>query len=129
MTLLSAHNIQTHDIHLFFTQTLDCGELFIRGDVIAMTETLNSEEASSLLKCSKAIACELARTGEIPAVQLGEQWLFVKSLIMDYLHERAREEQALRRDHAAPNSLVFASQEQPRGRGRPRRKSSVWAVN
>lgn len=94
-----------------------------------MTDTLNSEEASSLLKCSKAFACELARTGEIPAVQLGGQWLFIKSQIIDYLLERAREEQALRREHAASNTLVVASQEQPRGRGRPRRKSTVWAVN
>lgn len=94
-----------------------------------MSDTLNSEEASSLLKCSKALACELARTGEIPAVQLGGQWLFVKSQVIEYLLERAREEQALRREEIGAKATRVNNAEPPRGRGRPRRNTKVWAVN
>lgn len=94
-----------------------------------MNETLNSEEASSLLKCSKSFACELARTGEIPAVHLGGQWLFIRSQILEYLLERARDEQALRRERGASIPSLIATNETPRSRGRPRKKEALWSVS
>ena len=93
-----------------------------------MTETLNSEEASNLLKCSKSLACELARTGEVPAILLGSQWLFVKSQLMDYLQQRARDEQAVRREELVVREAMVASMEPTKVRGRPRRSRQAWAV-
>ena len=86
-----------------------------------MHDTLNTEEAAKVLKCSKQFVCELARRGELPAVQLGGQWLFVKLQLLDWLSAKAFDEQARRREQSfhvaktAGDELV-----KKRERGRPR---------
>lgn len=86
-----------------------------------MHDTLNTEEAAKVLKCSKQFVCELARRGEIPAVQLAGQWLFVKAQLLEWLSAKAFDEQARRREqsyHVANSSGNEPVQKRERGRPR-----------
>lgn len=89
-----------------------------------MTDTLNTEEAANILKCSQQLACELARRGEVPAMMLAGQWLFVREQLMQWITDRAREEQAKRREMTLAASKIVSEIDEtiPRTRGRPRSK-------
>lgn len=62
-----------------------------------MTDTIDSNECATLLRCTPEQVEELARAGEIPGLKIGRSWLFVRADLLDYLAQKAREEAAERR--------------------------------
>ena len=60
-------------------------------------ETMNAEECAKLLHCTPEQVEELARAGEIPGLKLGRGWLFVRTDLLSYLADKAREEAQRRR--------------------------------
>jgi len=87
-----------------------------------MTETLDTKGAAELLHVSEKFAAKMAREGDLPAVWLAGQWVFVRHELLSWLTDRAREEQRCRREQA----LAMASIEKPaRGPGRPRKIQAV----
>lgn len=61
------------------------------------TDTIGSDKCAELLRCTPEQVEELARCGEIPALKIGRSWLFVRSDLLVYLAEKAREEAQARR--------------------------------
>ncbi|MDR2990854.1 MAG: helix-turn-helix domain-containing protein [Burkholderiaceae bacterium] len=50
-----------------------------------MSETLNVHQAALLLHVHSSTVSALARAGIIPATKVGRAWVFVKSLLLEYL--------------------------------------------
>jgi excisionase family DNA binding protein len=71
-----------------------------------MTDTIDSEECAALLRCTPEQVEELARAGDIPGLKIGRGWLFVRTDLLDYLAQKAREEAAERRSKRAVQSVV-----------------------
>ncbi|MNY06749.1 Helix-turn-helix domain protein [compost metagenome] len=69
-----------------------------------MTETINSEECAELMRCTAERIEEMARAGEIPGLKIGRNWLFVRSDLLAYLAEKAREEAQMRRMKRQPHA-------------------------
>jgi len=69
-------------------------------------ETIDSEECAELLHCTPERIEEMARAGEIPGLKIGRNWLFVRSDLLAYLAEKAREEAQVRRMKRSPNAPV-----------------------
>lgn len=69
-----------------------------------MNETINSESCAELLHCTPEQVEELARAGEIPGLKLGRSWLFVRSDLLAYLAEKARQEAQERRSKRQPSA-------------------------
>jgi excisionase family DNA binding protein len=65
-------------------------------------ETINSAQCAELLHCTPEQVEELARTGEIPGLKIGRSWLFVRTDLLDYLAEKARQEAEMRRAKRQP---------------------------
>jgi excisionase family DNA binding protein len=83
-----------------------------------MTDTLDTRGAAELLHVSEAYVQQLARSGKIPGVQLGNNWLFIRQDLLDCLRAMAAEEQRKRREQTE----LAADQPKPiRRRGRPRK--------
>ena len=71
-------------------------------------ETIGSEDCAKILRCTQDQVEELARSGEIPGLKLGRSWLFVRSDLLAYLAEKAREEAMHRRSKRQPVSMTPA---------------------
>jgi len=85
-------------------------------------DTMTTKHAADLLHISEKLCAKLAREGEIPAVWLAGQWLFLRDELINWLVERAREEQRSRREMA----LAMQNIEPPkRSAGRPRKVHAV----
>lgn len=65
-------------------------------------DTIDSEDCAKLLHCTPEQVEELARAGDIPGLKLGRSWLFVRSDLLAYLAEKAREEAQQRRAKRQP---------------------------
>jgi len=83
-----------------------------------MTDTLDTRGAAELLHVSESTVQALARAGEIPGVQLGGHWLFVRQDLIDTIRARAAEEQRARREMAERVALL---PKPTRSRGRPKK--------
>lgn len=81
-------------------------------------DTLDTKGASELLHISVQFTQQLASRGEIPAVQIGGSWLFVKNDLLQWLSEKSRNEQRYRQEQAR---LAAELPPSPRRRGRPRK--------
>lgn len=110
-----------------------------------MGDTLDSKEAAELFKLTVPEFLKLARRGEFPGINYGNKWVFLKSDLLEYLRNRAKEEQLRRLNHgqvvqgqltqgplpqeatpqeATPQETLpqeALPQELPRRRGRPRK--------
>ncbi len=84
-----------------------------------MSETLDTKGAAELLHVSIQLTQRLASRGEIPAVQLGKSFLFLKSDLIQWLTERARNEQRQRQEQV---ELADIMPRPIRPRGRPRKQ-------
>ncbi len=85
-----------------------------------MSDTLDSKGAAELLHVSVKHVQELARKGEMPAVWIAGQWIFVKDDLLSFLSQRARDEQRQRRETTQHlNSVLDPAS--PRKPGRPRK--------
>lgn len=51
-------------------------------------ETLNTFEASELLKCSENYIRELAESGELRGAKIGKGWIFLRSDVLDYVRHQ-----------------------------------------
>lgn len=85
-----------------------------------MSDTLDSKGAAELLHVSVKHIQELARKGEIPAVWIAGQWIFIKDDLLSSLVQRARDEQRQRREMSLHVNLIVESVN-PRKPGRPRK--------
>jgi excisionase family DNA binding protein len=56
------------------------------------TETINAVDAARFLHISKDTLYDLARSGEIPGCKVGRSWVFMKSLLTEYLRCRSNEQ-------------------------------------
>jgi excisionase family DNA binding protein len=70
------------------------------------TETINATDAARFLHISKDTLYDLARSGEIPGCKVGRSWVFMKSLLMEYLRSRSTNNQARPTSARDSNSLV-----------------------
>lgn len=86
------------------------------------SETLDTKGAAELLHISVQYTQQLANRGELPAVQLGGAWLFLKSDLIEWLAERARNEQRFRQEQA---KLADQIPKPVRSRGRPRKTATA----
>lgn len=85
-----------------------------------MSITLDSKGAADLLHVSVKHVQELARRGEIPAIYIAGQWIFIQDDLISVLTQRARDEQRQRREtHQHVGAIVQA--EGARKAGRPRK--------
>jgi Helix-turn-helix domain len=85
-------------------------------------ETLDTKGAAELLHVSEKLCAKMAREGDIPAVWLAGQWLFLRNELINWLAERAREEQRARRETV----MAMANVQPPkRSAGRPRKIHAV----
>lgn len=83
-----------------------------------MMDTLDSKGAAELLHVSEALVQSLARRGEIPGLQLGGHWLFIRQDLLDTIRQRAADEQRRRREE----TMAVSQLPKPnRSRGRPRK--------
>jgi len=88
-----------------------------------MQDVLTTEEAAEMIKLSKNTILAMARKGELPAIELGNRWLFVKEQVMAYLCERAKAEQIKRQEMTAAAELEKSdTPQEKRKRGRPGNK-------
>lgn len=62
-----------------------------------MADTINAQQCAELLQCNSETVEELTRKGELPAVKFGRGWIYVKSDLLAYLAEKARNEAQERR--------------------------------
>lgn len=69
-------------------------------------ETINSQECAELMHCTSERVEEMARSGEIPGLKIGRNWLFVRGDLLAYLAEKAREEAQMRRLKRQPHAPV-----------------------
>lgn len=60
-------------------------------------ETISAAEVAVLLSCTEEQAEELTRKGEIPGTKFGKSWIYVRSDLLAYVAERARQEAQERR--------------------------------
>lgn len=87
-----------------------------------MDEVLTTEETAELIKLSSQTLLSLARAGELPAINLGNRWLFVKDQIMDYMRDRAKAEQIKRQEVLASQAhITRAEPAKKKKAGRPRK--------
>lgn len=87
-----------------------------------MSETLDTRGAAEILHVSEKLTAKMAREGELPAVWLAGQWLFVRQELLTWLSDRAKEEQRFRREQV----LAMAEIEKPsRPRGRPKNPLNI----
>ena len=82
-----------------------------------MPETIDAAECAELLRCTTGQVEEMARCGDIPGLKIGRGWLFVRSDLLAFLAQRARQEAADRRSKRAPGPNV--EQIKPRRRAPP----------
>ena len=80
-------------------------------------DTIDATECAELLRCKPCQVEEMAREGSIPGLKIGRGWLFVRSDLLAFLAERARQEAADRRSKRAPGPKV--EQIKPRRRAPP----------
>lgn len=73
-------------------------------------DTIGSDKCAELLKCTPMQVEELARAGEIPALKIGRSWLFVRSDLLVFLAEKARDEAKARLSKRQVNVTPIASQ-------------------
>jgi excisionase family DNA binding protein len=80
-----------------------------------MTDTIGSDQCAELLRCTPEQVEELARGGDLPALKIGRSWLFVRSDLLSYLAEKAREEAQERRAKRSPTvtPIIKARRPQP----------------
>ena len=84
-----------------------------------MSDTLDTKAAAELLHISVQFTQRLASRGEIPAVQLGKSFVFLKTDLIQWLAERARNEQRQRQEQV---ELADIMPRPIRKRGRPRKQ-------
>ncbi len=70
-----------------------------------MSETIGSDECAALLRCTPEQVEEMARAGDIPGLKIGRSWLFMRSDLLAYLAEKAREEAQERRAKRQPTVM------------------------
>lgn len=62
-----------------------------------MADTINAEQCAELLQCTAETVEELTRKGELPGVKFGRGWIYVKTDLLAYLAEKARQDAEERR--------------------------------
>lgn len=92
-----------------------------------MPEILTSEQAAGLLQFSTQYVRALAKQGDLPAIQLGDDWRFIKTQVIDYLSQSAiREQQSRKFEHnSQPKDQSINIPARPRGRPRKVNASQV----
>lgn len=80
----------------------------------APQETLNVVECAALLRCAPEDAAEMAHAGEIPAIKIGADWIFMRTDLLQFLGAMAREQAEHRRSvcHRIAAPVWFQSQHQ-----------------
>jgi excisionase family DNA binding protein len=56
------------------------------------SETMGLGDAAKFLLVSKDTLMDMARAGTIPACKVGRRWVFMKSLLMEYVRRRSLRE-------------------------------------
>lgn len=87
----------------------------------ALTTTISFEEACSLIKCTPETLSEKLRTGELPGVKFGREWVIPRDAFCMRLNEMAITESRLRREaqHRASADVVSISKPSNEKRRRP----------
>lgn len=62
-----------------------------------MSATIDVEEVCTLLKCSRPVLMEELRTGGLPGLKFGQEWVIFRDALMQRLNERALMEATARR--------------------------------
>jgi putative molybdopterin biosynthesis protein len=57
-------------------------------DLDFKSETINLTEAAVFLQISEDTLINLARAGKVPACKIGRRWVFMRSLLMEYVRCR-----------------------------------------
>lgn len=55
-------------------------------------KSISLEEASEILHIERTRCLELAGSGELPGARIGRAWVFLESLVYDYLHQQILEQ-------------------------------------
>jgi excisionase family DNA binding protein len=71
-----------------------------------MRDVINSEECAVLLHCTSELVEEMARAGELPALKIGRNWIFLRADLLVFLAEKARQEALERRSKHAAGPVV-----------------------
>lgn len=82
-------------------------------------ETLDVEEAASLLKAETDTVMQLARAGDLPGAKIGKSWVFMRSDLISFLMKRIAEDTSIRRNNS-PKALGYVMQRPAHGRTKPR---------
>ncbi len=80
-------------------------------------EILTTSGAAELLHVSIPYVRELANRGEIPGIQFGDDWRFVRSDLLSCISDRGKKEQAARKFDAPMRAKIKT---EPGRRGRKR---------
>lgn len=93
-----------------------------------MNEILTSAEAAELLRVTVPTLRGMAKSGDIPAFQIGDDWRFIHEELISCLIKRAQREQQIRKlEHEQSQQTVETIVGQVKRRGRPR-KSNLLQV-
>lgn len=92
-----------------------------------MSEILNSKEAAELMRLSIPTIRGMAASGEIPAMQIGDDWRFLKALLIEYVASRSIAEQRKRQEQYATKKANQEANPVPAKRGRPSKKVDLSA--
>lgn len=87
-----------------------------------MPEILNSKEAAELMRLSIPTIRGMAASGEIPAMQIGDDWRFLKSQLIEYVASRSIAEQRKRQEQYVTKKAIQEANPTPGKRGRPSKK-------
>lgn len=87
-------------------------------------EVIDADECAALLRCSVEQVEESTRAGELPGIKQGRGWIFVRSDLLDFIAQRARQEAAERKARREANDkpsnvTAIAPQTKPPRRNRP----------
>jgi excisionase family DNA binding protein len=94
----------------------------------AKREILNVVELSELLHCQPSTVREAARSGRLPGVKYGDDWVFPLEAVLKTLNEQALDQAQQRRTPPKLTSVYLAGPKEPmrNSRSRPRPDLSMF---
>ncbi len=95
-----------------------------------MSDILTSSEAAELLRVTVPTLRGMAKSGDIPAFQIGDDWRFIRDELISCLIKRAQREQQIRKlEHEQSQLTLETIVGQVKRRGRPRKSKLLQVLS
>lgn len=89
--------------------------IHVDAATMSADETLNVDQAATLLHAENETVMQFARRGELPGTRIGKSWVFIREDVLTFLRLRIAQDTLERRHQHAKSPLAIAME-------RPKRK-------